>query len=161
MSQVSVHTSTMERFINRLLDAFHDRDAHSVQKVREANHVLLLQDQYQAIAQGNFQRTIDLMADDVVLDLAMPPEIPVSGTWRGRPAVIAAAQRNFGSLYEQQAEVLSVVAQGDEVVIVAEEYGTVRATGFPYHLRWVQIYTFQGGKIVQVRGTGALIPRAI
>ena len=59
-----------------------------------------------------------------------------------------------------EAEILSVVAQGDTVVLFAEERGKVRTNGSPYLLRWVQLFTFRESKIARLRGVFAhLTPR--
>jgi ketosteroid isomerase-like protein len=113
------------------------------------------QEQYRALARGDFQPAIALMAEAVELELHTPADLPISGGWRGVAEVAAAMQRNFGSLAEQQAELLEVVAQGDTVVLFAEERGKIRATGASYHIRWVQMFTFRDDRIVRIRGVAA------
>jgi uncharacterized protein len=44
-----------------------------------------------------------------------------------------------------------VVAQGDIVVIVAHDRGTFRDSRRPYALRWVQMFTFRGGRVTRFR----------
>lgn len=158
MDSVSIHDSSVERFIDRLLDAFHADDGRSAEKEGEIRNVHRLVEQYKAVARGDLAAVLALMADDVEFQLVMPAEVPISGTWRGVAAVADAVQRNYGRLADQRAELLSVVAQGDLVTLVAEERGTIRATGQPYHLLWVQVYRFRGDKIAQVRGVGAQLP---
>jgi ketosteroid isomerase-like protein len=51
---------------------------------------------------------------------------------------------------DQKPEILSLVAQGDQVAVVARERGQVKATGAHYDIRWLQLFTFHGGKIVRV-----------
>lgn len=97
------------------------------------------------------------MADEIEMELHGPKNLPINGSWHGLAEVVAAMQRNFGLLAEQQAEILSVVAQGDTVVLLAEERGKIRATDAPYHIRWVQFFTFRENKIVRLRGVTAPI----
>jgi len=155
MDSVSIHDSSVERFIDRLLEAFHADDGRSAEKECEICNVNRLVEQYKAIARGDLAAALAFMADDVEFQLDMPAEVPISGTWRGIAAVAAAVGQNYRSLADQQAELLSVCAQGDMVVICAEERGTVRTNGRPYHIRWVQVYLFKGNKIAQIRGVGA------
>lgn len=79
---------------------------------------------------------------------------------RGRAEVI---QRNFALLEDQHPTIETVVAQGEQVVFVGREKGRVRATGRPYDLHLVQVYTFRNGKLVnmhQVLDTAAWISAA-
>jgi ketosteroid isomerase-like protein len=160
MNEVRIHETSIERFIDRLHDAFLDGDNASATKVTEADNVRRLQEQYRALAQGNFAPVLAALADDIELELNGPVEVPINGCWHGLVEVSAAMQRNFGALAEQQAEILAVVAQGDSVVLFAREQGKVRATGAPYHLRWVQLFTFRDSKIVRVRGVAAPVAPA-
>jgi ketosteroid isomerase-like protein len=157
MNAVSIHQTSVARFIDRLHDAFQEGDEAADGKVTEAGNVRRLQEQYRAIARGDFAPVIASMAQDIELELHGPADLPINGSWRGLAEVTAALQRNFASLAEQQAEILSVVAQGDTVVLFAEERGKVRASDTPYHLRWVQLFTFRDDKIVRVRGVAAPI----
>jgi uncharacterized protein len=158
MSEVSIHPSSVDRFIDRLHEAFLDGDEAPAVKVAEGGHVLRLQEQYRAIARGDFPSVIGQMADDVEFELNGPADFPINGRWRGLTEVSAAMRRNFGALAEQQAEILSLVAQGDTVVLLAQERGKVRATGAPYHLRWVQFFTFRDGKVARIRSVAAHLP---
>jgi ketosteroid isomerase-like protein len=155
MSEVSIHPASTARFIDRLHGAFLDGDDAAAAKDTEAENVRRLQEQYRALARGDFEPAIALMADDIELELNMPAEMPFAGTWRGLEAVVSAMQQNFGSLADQHAELHSVVAQGDTVALFAEERGRVRATGVDYHIKWVQLFTFRDGKIVHIRGVAA------
>jgi uncharacterized protein len=157
MSEVSIHDAYGARFVDRLHDAFLDGDPGAASKGAEATNVLRLQAQYRALTQGDFAPLLAALADDVELDLQGPAELPINGRWRGLAEVSAAVQRNFGALEQQQAELLSVVAQGDTVVLFGEERGKARASGASYHVRWAQIFTFRGDKVCQVRGVAALV----
>jgi ketosteroid isomerase-like protein len=134
------------------------RDDQSDLKATEATNVRRLQEQYRAIARGDFQPAIAMMDEAVEFELCISAKVPISGRWRGLAEVNAAMQRNFGSLADQQAELLDVVAQGDTVVLFAEERGKVRATGAPYHIKWAQFFTFRDNKVVRIRGVAAELP---
>src|SRR5262245_56773690 len=125
MAEVSIHPSSTEHFIDRLHAAFLDGDDASTGKSTEASHVSRLQEQYRAIARGGVSPVIDQMAESSELELHGPTDFPINGTWRGRAEVIAALHRNFGSLADQQVQILTLVAQGDTVVLLAQECGKV------------------------------------
>jgi ketosteroid isomerase-like protein len=155
VNEISIHETSGEQFIDRLHDAFLTGDDAPALKSAEAGNVRRLQDLYRALAQGDFSPLIAALAEDSELHLHGPANVPINGSWRGHAEVVAAVRRNFGMLAEQQAEILSVVAQGDTVVLFAEERGKVRATGLPYHVRWVQLFTFRDNKLVRVQGVTA------
>lgn len=135
MSNVSIHESSVARFLDRLEEAFHDGDGRSAEKAAEAANVRVLIDQYRAIVRNDFAAALALMDDAIEFELYAPPEVPISGNYRGLPAVAEAMGRNYRSLADQEAVLLRVVAQGDDVVLFAEERGSVRATGHTYHIR--------------------------
>lgn len=157
MADVSIHPTSVERFIDRMHVAFEEGDAAIHAKAFEANHVQCLQEQYRAIASGDFSVALASMAEDIEMELHGPAEIPINGSWRGRDEVSAAVQRNFASLADQEAEILSLIAQGDTLVLYAQERGKVRASGAAYHVRWTQIFTFRDERIVRVHGVYAQI----
>ncbi|MFL5340117.1 MAG: nuclear transport factor 2 family protein [Gemmataceae bacterium] len=152
MSDVRLHPVSESNFIERLHLAFAEGDAAVAHKVEEAGNVRQLQESYRALARGDFGPTFAMLHDDVEMQFFGPPGAPIAGKWSGRPMVAEAIQRNFGQLEEQRAEVLSLVAQGDTVVVVGHETGRVRATGQPYDWHWVQQFTFRDGRVVRFRG---------
>jgi hypothetical protein len=42
-------------------------------------------------------------------------------------------------------------------VLDAVERGKIRATDADYHIRWTQIFTFKGDKIVRITGLAAVV----
>ena len=158
MSEISIHASSSEQFVERLHEAFLFGDDQAARKLTESRHVLLLQQVYRALAKGDYQPAIANMADDIELELLSPADVPITGCWRGVTEVGAAVQRNFALLMEQQAKLLDVVAQGDTVALFAEERGKVRGTGCPYGIRWVQFFTIRNDKITRIRGIASTLP---
>ena len=63
---------------------------------------------------------------------------PVVFSWvrraKGRQALRAAVEHNFGTLAEQQPEVLKLVAQGHCIVLIGRPRGRVRESGLPYDI---------------------------
>jgi ketosteroid isomerase-like protein len=151
MSQVSFHPTTQSRFIDQLESAFHAGDPESSRKSCETNNVKRLVEQYQAIARGDFQAAIDVWDDEIDFEMIGPPDLFLSGRWRGKQQAAEAVARNFAALEDQEAEVQTVVAQGDTIVVFAREKGKIRATGKTYDCHWVQFFTFANEKVTRFR----------
>jgi ketosteroid isomerase-like protein len=151
MSQVSFHPDTQSKFIDQLEQAFHRGDATSAHKAEEVRNVQRLVEQYRSIARGDFAAVLDSWDDEIDYEIHGPAGSLLVGYWHGKNNVAAAVARNFGALQDQEAEVISLVAQGDTIVILARERGKVRATGKPYNCHWVQFFTFADDKLKRFR----------
>ena len=82
------------------------------------------------------------------MEFVGPPHAPFVGRWRGREEAARAVRDNFSQVEEQRPEIRTVVAQGDVVVVVAQERGRFR-DGRPYETHWVQLFTFRDGKLAR------------
>jgi ketosteroid isomerase-like protein len=142
---------TEENFFDDVASAFADGDAHVAQKLIESDHVRCVQLIYHAVARGAFDEMLQLTTDDFTLEIFGPEDSPLVGTWRGRAEVLAAVNRNFAHFAEQTPHVQTVVAQGDTVVVIASEQGKLVATGNPYHVHWVHIFSFAGDRVAKIR----------
>ncbi len=152
MSTTSFHHKSVTDFIDRLPVAFAEQDPRVADKVLEAENVLTLQTMYQALARGDFDAFAALLAADVEFEMVGPADVPMCGRAVGPDGVMAAAARNYALLADQQAELLSLVAQGDLVVLIARETGRVRATGKTYDIHWTRSYTFRNGLLTRAVG---------
>jgi ketosteroid isomerase-like protein len=138
-------------FFEQVSAGFRQNDAEAANKTKEAARVRTIQVLLHAIARGAIADIFDLTTEDFTLEVICPPHFPMAGRWQGRDDVLAALTRNFSLVAEQRPQVLSVVAQGDSVVIIAHEQGQIRVTGKPYEATWVQEYTFRNGNLAAVR----------
>jgi ketosteroid isomerase-like protein len=143
--------NVMVAFINRLPEAFHEGDAGATAKDVESENVRLLQSVYQAIARGDIQAFMEMLAEDIDLEIVGPLTVPFLGSWHGRRQVTEAVRTNFAMVQDQQPELQSVVAQGDTVVAVGRERGRYCETGQEYDVQWVQFHTFKGGMLSRIR----------
>ncbi len=158
-----MNQAVIARFLDALPPAFADGDPNAAAKAAEADNVRRIQEQYRAIARGDFAAALAYLADDIDMEVVGPPELPFAGRWRGRDQVADAWAKNFGMLEDQRPEIQSVTAQGDTVVIVARERGRFRTTGRAYDVHWVQLFTFRDGKVARFReicDSGALLGAA-
>lgn len=137
------------QFIDSLPRAFNAGDENVAGKTFEAENVQRLQELYRAIARGDYAAAADAMADDVEMEIIAPSEFGFVCSARGRAQIWAAMQENFAKVEDQQPEVVSLVAQGNKVVVTAREKGRHRASGRPYDLHWVALYEFRDGKIAR------------
>jgi uncharacterized protein len=136
------------QFIDSIPTAFREGDANADEKLEELENVALVREISRIIASADFDALGDFVADDVVLEIIGPSEMPFAGTYNGREQVIEVTRHNFSLLENQVPQILSVVAQGNAVVLLGRETARFRQTGNDYEMHWMQHYTFRDGKLV-------------
>ena len=134
----------------RLQEAL-DQKSADVSATRARSHIRSVQSQIDAIAQGDFEAVLAQAAPQVTLDIFAPPEFPWIRRTRGVAELRTALQQNFASVEDQKPEITNVYSEGDSVVLFGRERGRVRATGQPYHVEFVQRFTFREERLVAVR----------
>ncbi len=137
------------QFIDRLQDAFREGDRNAAGKTLEAENVRVIEEVFHAIARKDFDALGGLLADGVTFEIVGSGG-PMAARAEGRERVVEAARGNFAQIEDQRPEVLSVVAQGDTVVVVGKERGRFRATGREYEVHWMHQYRLEGGKVVRI-----------
>jgi ketosteroid isomerase-like protein len=120
------------QFIDRLRLAFEQDDADSSSKTIEAANVGRLQEQYRAIARGDFAAFLDSLAEDIDMEFVGSTRTPFKGRWLGRDQAARAVRDNFAQVEDQRPVIQSVVAQGDVVMVAAHERGRFRDSGQTY-----------------------------
>ena len=138
------------RFIASLPSALDDGDENVAGKGVEAENVRRLQELYRALAHDELAAALSLMAPDVEMEIRAPSELGLVCSARGAAPTLAVMQENFAKVENQEPEVVSLVAQGNKVVVIAREKGRHRTSGRPYDLHWVQHYRFRDGKIARL-----------
>ncbi len=138
------------QFIDRIQDAFREGDENATGKTLEAENVRIIEEVLRAIARKDFDALRDLLADDVSFEIVGSGGGPMAARADGRERVIEAARGNFAQIEDQRPEILSVVAQGDTVVVVGRERGRFRPTGREYDLYWMHQYGLRGGKVARI-----------
>jgi ketosteroid isomerase-like protein len=142
---------TGRAFLERLHSRFLDDDPAAEGKALEQANLRVLADLYAGIARGDFDPIEAMVSDDFVFEMMTEAPIPFPRVVRGRRGLAEQLRKNFEVVEEQIPEVQTVVAQGNLLVVVGFERGRVRASGQPYALYWVQLFTFRNGKIVSIR----------
>ena len=111
----------------------------------------VLQHYVAAVQAGDLQKIRDSFAPDAVWQL--DGELPISGTWRGREAILSEFLATAMSYYEPGSvslQITSIIAEGQQV---AMEW-TSRARnsrGEPYENHCIGVFTVRDGKITSVR----------
>ncbi len=155
-----MNPEAVKHFINSIMDAFADGDPNVTDKSSERSNVAILRAQYTAIAHGDLQTFASTLSDNVELEIIAPPELPFRGHWKGKRNVLEAVIRNFAMLEDQRPEILTVVAQGDTVIVFAREAGRIKASKREYLIHWMQRFTFQNGfllKMTELADTSGLM----
>ena len=131
--------------------AFQRGDDASATKALEAVHVVLLQDIVAAIARCDYPAFEAHLAPEVELEIYAPSDFPFTRRAQGAAAVREAVVANFSKVEEQHPTVLSLVAQGDTVIMLGREEGRLRSTGRSYAVHFVQQFTFRDGQLLAFR----------
>lgn len=138
-------------FLDTLLSAFREGDPQVDAKTAEADNVRRIRTAYEAVVRGDFEAFANLLHADAEMEIYGPKINAFVGRRQGREQVRDTVRKNFSQIEDQQPEILTVVAQGDTVVVVGRETGRYRPTGQRYDLHWVQIFTLSDGLITRFR----------
>lgn len=131
--------------------AFAAGDPGSEAKVQERANVERIGQMVHAIARGRFDEFRQHLAYDVVYEVTAPARVPWVRHALGAEDVTAAVASNFRALREQRTEPLSLVSQGDTVMVMARESGVLADTGEPYEVLLAQQFTFRDGRLAAFR----------
>jgi ketosteroid isomerase-like protein len=98
---------------------------------------------------GSPQPLLELLAEDAVYKLSLPPGTPLSGEFRGRRAIA-----DYFSLVDELLEVQEVhtwdfVGNGKQVIVLGEERFVVRKSGKTCHSEFAFVLDFREGEIVR------------
>jgi ketosteroid isomerase-like protein len=115
------------------------------------DHLLSVQEQIDAIGRGDYAAAIAGALDDVELAIFAPLEFPWIRRARGKEAFQDALQVNFDSVSDQTPEIVSVMSQGDTVVVIGRERGVIRKTGRSYDVQFAHRFTFLDGYLAAVQ----------
>ncbi len=131
-------------FLDQLMDLYRAGDPAATDSSPGTLMVRAVQQLYVAIALQNYAGAVELMTDDFEMEILGPPEIPFTGSWRGRANIAAVLEHNFSQLEDQAPQLIGVTSHRDAVLVMGRETGRVKRTQQAYHLHWVQWFTFRG-----------------
>jgi ketosteroid isomerase-like protein len=134
--------TSLDAIPDALPPAFAEGDPLHAARAEEKEHLGILQAMMAAIAAGDERALRAHLAPQVEFELSAPAEFGWARRARGSDAVADAITGNFRRVREQAPELLSVVGQGDTLMLTARETGVVVASGQPYQVMLAQQYTF-------------------
>ena len=118
----------------------------------EQENIRILEEAYAAFGRGDIPAVLSTFADDIEWIKPGPQEIISSaGRRRGREQMAQFFAALAGSEEVESFEPQEFFASGDKVAVVGTYRGRVKSTGQRFESDWVQIFTFRGGRIVQMR----------
>ncbi|MDH6111698.1 uncharacterized protein (TIGR02246 family) [Kitasatospora sp. MAP12-15] len=105
-----------------------------------------------AVAEGDLETIVASFAEDATW--TYPGDLPLTGVWRGRDAIINDFLGSAGTLFAPggtpEVALTQVIAEGDQVVAEWTSKGTT-VHGHRYDNRCVGIFTVRDGRITSVR----------
>ena len=132
--------------------AFAAGDAAAEAKAQEQANVERIGRMVRLIAEGRFDELREHLAPEVTYEMAAPSSIPWRRSAFGAAEVAATIEENFGAVREQRTQPLSLVSQGDTVMVMARESGRLVDDGQPYEVLLAQQFTFGGdGRLADFR----------
>lgn len=141
----------MNQSLNSFADAFPPAfAADDPTKSLEAENVACVQAFYRAVAQGAYEEVGAYLAPDITFEILGGQNLPSTGT-AGRESVMEQIQANFEAINSDEAEIETMVAQGDTILAIARNRGHFKATSAPFHLQLFMHYTFREGRIWRFR----------
>ncbi|HEU4882315.1 MAG TPA: nuclear transport factor 2 family protein [Longimicrobium sp.] len=147
MTQVS-----LEEVPRVLGPVFAAGDAAAGAKERERGNVERIGRMVHCISQGRFDELREQLAPDVAYEMVAPARVPWRRAARGADQVAATIAENFATVCEQRTQPLSLVSQGDTVMLMARETGRFVDDGAEYEVLTAQQFTFDDdGRLAEFR----------
>ena len=106
---------------------------------------------YAAFGRGDLPAVLAACAEDVDWRYCGPSAAPFAGSYRGRDGVRRFFEVLFASLRITAFEPGRFLADGDTVVVLGREAGTVTATGRSAQYDWAHVFVVRDGRIAEFR----------
>jgi ketosteroid isomerase-like protein len=90
-----------------------------------------------------------MLDEEVVWDLRARPFADLDPIYIGRDAVIKASRHYWGTWQEYQLEAEEVIDGGAKIVVAVHERVRGRNSGVPLESHFVQVWTFDEGRVVR------------
>jgi len=140
----------VEECAQRYETVFAEGDPEARSKSLEMRNVAAVKAMVEAVARDDYDAISRAVDDGVRLQILAPPDVPFIRNAEGAPAFVDAVRRNFAMLEAQTPVLLSIVAQGEAVVVIVREQGRYVEEGRGYDLHAVQEFLFREGKLARV-----------
>jgi hypothetical protein len=108
----------------------------------------IIQNLYQAFAQGDMTTVLDLLAPEV--EWIESEDLPYGGHFIGREAVLDGVFQKIGAEWSNfQAHVDEFLDAGDNIITLGHDSGTYKATGKSMIAATASVWTLKEGKIIK------------
>lgn len=115
-------------------------------------NVQVIQQLYDAMGRRDMQAILDLQAENTEWSVAGPADrIPWAAPGRGREGVADFVKVLSASLKAESFAALDFFAQADKVVVLGHQKGNAIASGKPYEIDFVHVWTLSEAKIARLR----------
>jgi uncharacterized protein len=115
------------------------------------DNVQIVKDGYAAYLRGDIQGLLALFAEDIEWINPGDGGYPLAGTYRGLAEVAGFIQKLSEVFEISLFEPREFVAEGDRVLVVGFDRGTVKATNRTVEGHWVMAFTLRNGKLTNAR----------
>src|SRR5687768_1757914 len=119
----------------------------------ESRNVQLVKDAYAAFLRGDVNTILGMVDDNVEWHGVKGAEgvAPHAGLRRGRAAVGQFFQQVGSSIEFHKFEPREFIAQGDQVAVIGDYEGSIKASGTRMKSDWVMVFTVRDGKVTRFR----------
>lgn len=140
-----------------LLGAFRQGDPGWESKTQEQANLALFSRILGLIAMGEYGEVEQYLGPEVSFLLVAPARFPWVRQAAGPREFVSALTHNFQAVQQQRAEILSLVGQGDTIMLMGHENGQQTDTGEPYEVLTAQQLTFEEGRLMRFRSVVGLL----
>ena len=119
----------------------------------ESRNVQVVKDAFAAFLRGDVNSILALVDDSVEWHAVKGAEgvAPHAGLRRGRAAVAQFFQQVASTIEFTKFEPREFIAQGDQVAVVGDYTGKLKANGGTLTSDWVMVFTVRDGRVVHFR----------
>jgi len=109
----------------------------------------IVQTGYDNFLQGNIPAIIDLLSDDITWELPVSANVPFSGIFKGKNAVIEFFQKIAANNDFHEFNVTDFIADGDKVMALGNLKATSKTTGKTSSNKWAHFWELKDGKVLR------------
>ena len=111
---------------------------------------------FRALEDGDIDTVLSMLDDEIVWQnipraRGLSEVIPWLGTYRGRDEVIRSFKIWGENVNVNSFEVEKILVQGNEVLGLCHEIATIKKTGIPAEIFFIQYFTVENGKVLKWR----------
>lgn len=144
-------SESIKLFLQGFETAFREKDPNVDAKEWEARRAEQVRRMFEALGAGDLSAFFALIHPEIEMEIHAPGMFPWQLQARGLDSFRDMLLTNFGSLAEENPTVVSVVAQGDLVVVLGRARGVLKQGLIPYDTRFCYELTFEGDLIRKIR----------